>query len=237
SADRGSASFRREVQPGGRGRDRQNRAGSRARATMHRALPSRVHAVGLMQEIDQPSRLDITSPPRFPGPRGCPKDKRMRSERATGGDERQVDRRLTGEGQPTCPEARVGGPIRTRRRRPGHGSNFGSSFHRGPRSRNSAIFSITIFGLVAPAATNFVSKLVVRPYRLIYRTAATPCSCWPSSMAAASWRTCCSTGWFGAPEAPRAVAPLESELHPARRDLVGRRPFPPGRMLSLHVPE
>ena len=180
---------------------------------MHRALPSRVHAVGLMQEIDQPSRLDITSPPRFPGPRGCPKDKRMRSERATGGDERQVDPRLTGEGQPTCPDARVGGPIRTRRRRPGHGSNFGSSFHRGPRSRNSAIFSITIFGLVAPAATNFVSKLVVRPYRLIYRTAATPCSCWPSSMAAASWRTCCSTGWFGAPEAPRAVAPLESELH------------------------
>src|SRR5207249_1514034 len=39
------------------------------------------------------------------------------------------------------------------------------------------------------------------------------------------------------PEAPRALAPLESELHPARRDLVCRRPFPPGRMLSLHVPE
>ena len=33
----------------------------------------------------------------------------MRSERATGGDERQVDPRLTGEGQPTCPDARVGG--------------------------------------------------------------------------------------------------------------------------------
>src|SRR5206468_11677012 len=46
-------------------------------------FPRAVHAVGLMQEIDQPSRLDITSPPRFPGPRGCPKDKRMRSKRAT----------------------------------------------------------------------------------------------------------------------------------------------------------